>query len=86
MKRIEKKVRDEISRIIINHHLKTGKKGHIGKVFIEAYKYEDELWIDCVYNAIFVRLIIDSEDVIRKVIVGKKGLTQLRQLLEKLKR
>ncbi len=88
MKKTEKKVRDEISRIVINHHPKAGKE-HIGKIFIEVYKYGDDLLIDCgsFYNAVFVRLIIDSENVIRRFIVVPvgKGLTQLRWLLKKLK-
>lgn len=84
MKKTERKVRDKISEIVINYRPKAGK-GHIGKVFVEVFKYGDELWIDCVYSAVFVRLVIDSEDVVRRIIIGKKGLTRLRWLLKKLK-
>ena len=89
MKRTEKKVRDEISGIIINHHPEVGKE-RIGKIFIEVYKYGDDLLIDCgsFYDVVFIRLIIDSEDVVRRFIVAPigKGLTQLRWLLEQIKK
>ena len=89
MKRTEKKVRDEISGTVINHHTGVGK-GHIGEIFIEVYKYRDGLLIDCfLNNTVYVRLIINSEDVVRRFIVAVpvgKELTKLRLLLEKLKR
>ena len=86
MKKTERKVRDEISEIVINHNSKEGK-GHIGKVFVEVYKYGYELWINCVYNDVSVCLITDSKYVVRRFIVSsiRKGLTKLRWLLEKLK-
>lgn len=90
MKKTEKKVREEISGIVINHHPDPeAGNGHIGEVFIEVYKYRDYLLIDCaLYNTVFVRLIIDSEDVVRRFMVTHvgKGLAQLQLLLEKLKR
>ena len=88
MKKTERKVRDKISEIVINYHPEEGN-GHIGEVWVEVYKYRDYLLIDCaLYNTVFVRLIIDNEDVVRRFMVTYvgKGLTQLRLLLEKLKR
>ena len=88
MKKTEKKVRDKISEIVINHHPKVGRE-HIGEISIEVYKYGDDLLINCgsFYNTVFVRLIIDSEGIVRRFIVTHfgKGLTQLRWLLKKLK-
>jgi hypothetical protein len=78
MKRTEKKVRDEISEIILHHK----GRGKIGTVEIDEAK-NNIIYCSC-YGSIFLSLDRDSKKVMVRPI--GKGLTQLRWLLKQLKR
>ena len=88
MKKTEKKVRNEISEFILRHIGQGDWEGYLGEVFIKILRGGKRMIICCgCYDTIYLSLIVDDEKVEKfKAEQVRKGLTQLRWLLEKLKR
>lgn len=89
MKRVELKVRNEISEYILSMvECDWEWKGHLGEIWIETKRIAENTIINCYYSSIqFICLRISEGLVVQlKVAPVGQGLTQLRWFLEQIKK
>jgi hypothetical protein len=91
MKLAELRVREEITGILLARvKIKDDYewKGHIGEIWVESKMIGEKTIINCYYSSIqFIRLVVLENKTIQfKVAPVGQGLTQLRWLLEQIKK
>ena len=88
MKLAELRVREEITEILLARVWNKEWKDYIGKIWVESEMIGKNTIINCYYRSIqFIRLVVSEDRAVQfKVASIGKGLTQLRWLLEKIKK
>ena len=91
MKLAELKVREEITGILLARVKIRDDyewKGHIGEIWVEAKRIAENTIINCsCFSTQFIRLRVSEDKIVQfKVASVGQGLTQLRWLLEQIKK
>ena len=91
MKLAEFRVREEITGILLaSVKIRNDNewKGHIGEIWVESKMIGEKTIINCYYSSIqYIRLVVSEDKIVQfKASPVGQGLTQLRWLLEQIKK